>query len=272
VDSRFNSYFRSAKNTRLCKSQTVRGSGTLGGIIGKSKMKNRKFIILFYLIFLSLNLNGQTISDLSLKICDSIKNHKYTKIDTIELKQAQIYSKLLTEYLLKNVKAEPKNFKTDFNSLNYKLTRELNKSCENYLNKTTFILPFSNLVEIDSVFSIEQRENIVKIAKEIRNKNRMEILILSIDELYPNENIDEFSYNKLIDWKVGRVFQKSGVVIVFSKKLRLLRISTTEISKKYLTDENCEKIVSEIMIPNFKKDNYYDGIYKSLLEIENLTK
>jgi len=235
-------------------------------------MRKQKFIILFYLLFLSLNSNGQTISDLSLKICDSIKNHKYIENDTIELKQAEIYSKLLTEYLLKNVKAEPKNFKTDYNSLNYKLTRELNKSCENYLIKTTFILPFSNLVEIDSVFSIEQRENIVKIANEIRNKNRMEILILSIDELYPNENIDEFAYTKLIDWKIGGVFKKSGVIIVFSKKLRLLRISTTEISKKYLTDENCEKIVSEIMIPNFKKDNYYDGIYKSLIEIDNLTK
>ena len=100
----------------------------------------------------------------------------------------------------------------------------------------------------------------------------MEILILSIDELYLNENIDDFANRKLIDWKIGGVFKKSGVIIVFSKKLRLLRISTTEISKKYLTDENCEKIVSEIMIPNFKKDNYYDGIYKSLIEIENLTK
>lgn len=235
-------------------------------------MKNRKFIILIHLLFLSLNSNGQTISDLSLKICDSIKNHKYIENDTIELKQGQIYSKILTEYLLKNVNAEPKNFKTDFNSLNYKLTRELNKYCENYLIKTTFILPFSNLVEIDSIFSIKQRENIVEITNAIRKKNQMEIIILSIDELYPYENIDEFAYNKLIDWKIGRVFQKSGVIIVFSKKLKLLRISTTEISKKYLSDKNCDKIVFEIMIPNFKKDNYYDGILNSLIEIEKLTK
>jgi hypothetical protein len=235
-------------------------------------MRNQKFLILLYLIFISLNLNGQTISDLSLKICDSIKNHNYTETDTIVLKQAQIYSKLLTEFLLNNIKTKPKNFITDYNYLNYKLTRDLNKTCENYLIKTPYILPFSSLVEIDSVFSIEQRENIVKIAKEIRNKNRMEILILSIDELYPNENIDEFAYNKLFDWKVGGIFQKSGVIIVFSRKLRLLRISTTEISKRYLTDTNCERIVSEIMIPNFKNDNYYEGIYKSLIEIENLTK
>ncbi|NOU47126.1 MAG: TPM domain-containing protein [Bacteroidales bacterium] len=235
-------------------------------------MKNIQILILIFLVFVSVKSNGQAISDLSIKICDSVNNHKFIETDTIELKQAQIYSKLLTEYLLNNIKTKPKNFKTDYNSLNYKLTRELNKTCGSYLNKIPYILPFSNLIEVDSVFSIEQRENIVKIAKEIRNKNRMEIVILSIDELYPDENIDEFSFNKLIDWKIGGVFEKSGVIIVFSKKLRLLRISTTEISKKYLTDKNCEKIIAEIMIPNFKNNNYYDGIYKSLMEIKSITK
>ena len=237
-----------------------------------AKMKNIQILLLIFIVFISVKSNGQTISDLSNKICDSVKNHKYIETDTIELKQAQIYSKLLTAYLLNNVKTNPKNFITDYNSLNYKLTRELNKTCESYLNKIPYILPFSNLVEIDSVFSIEQRENIVEIAKEIRNKNRMEIVILSIDDLYPSENIDEFSFNKLIDWKIGGVFEKSGVIIVFSKKLRLVRISKTYISKKYLTDESCNKIITEIMIPNFKNDNYYDGIYKSLIEIKSLTK
>ncbi len=235
-------------------------------------MKNRKFLILLYLVFISLQSNGQTISDLALKICDSIKSHKYVESDTIEFKQAEIYSKLLSEYLLNKNDLKVKSFKNDFNSLNYKLTRELNKTCETYKIKNSFLLPFSNLVEIDSIFSTEQSEKINEIAKDIRNKNRMEIVILSIDELFPDENIDEFSYNKLIDWKVGGVFEKSGVIIVFSKKLKLLRISTTYISKKYLTDENCEKIIAEIMIPNFKNDNYYDGIYKSLIEIKNITK
>jgi hypothetical protein len=235
-------------------------------------MRNRKFLILLYLVFISINSNGQTISDLSLKICDSIISHKYIESDTILLKQAKIYSKLLSEYLLTNIKANPKNYITDYNCLNYKLTRELNKTCKSFIINKSFILPFSNLVEIDSIFTTEQSEEINEIAKDIRNKNRMEIVILSIDELYPDKNINEFSNNKLIDWKIGGVFEKSGVIIVFSKKLRLVRISTTYISKKYLTDENCDKIITEIMIPNFKNDNYYDGIYKSLIEIKNLTK
>lgn len=235
-------------------------------------MKNLQILILIFLAFVSIKSNGQTISDLSIKICDSVNSHKYVKTDTTELKQVQIYLKLLNEYFLNNIKTKPENFVLDYNSLNYKLTRELNKTCGSYLIKVPYILPFSNLVEIDSVFSIEQSESIKNIAQKIRNKNRMEIVILSIDELYPDENIEEFSINKLIDWKIGGVFEKSGVIIVFSRNLKMLRISTTEIAKKYLTDQNCEKIIAEIMIPNFKNNNYYDGIYKSLIEIESITK
>ena len=106
-------------------------------------MRNRKFLILLYLVFISINSNGQTISDLSLKICDSINSHKYIESDTILLKQAEIYSKLLTEYLLNNIKTNPKNYITDFNRLNYKLTRELNKTCKSFIiNKSSiFIFP-----------------------------------------------------------------------------------------------------------------------------------
>lgn len=235
-------------------------------------MKSIQLIFLIFLVFVSTKSNGQTISDLSIKICDSIKNHKYIETDTIELKQINIYTKFLTEYLQNIKNAKNKDFINNFNSVNYKLTRELNKTCDRYVNKISYFLPYSNLVEIDSVFSIEQRENILKIAKEIRNINRMEILVLSIDDLYPYQDITEFSFQKLNEWKSERVFKKGGVIIVFSKKLRLLRISTTEISKKYLTDENCDKIVNEILIPSFKKDKYYEGIYNSLIEIENKIK
>ena len=235
-------------------------------------MKRTNIVILICLFFISLNSNGQTISDLSIRICDSIKRHNYTKSDTILVKQAKIYSSFIESYYLSNSKKEIKNWKSDLNSLNYKLTRELNKTCDSFKIQNSFILPFTNLIEIDSVFSEQQSKRINEIAKDIRIKNQIEIVILSIDEIYPNENILDFSASKLVDWNIGGVFEKSGLIIVFSSKLRLLRISTTEIAKQYLSDEECERIVSDIMIPNFKNGNYYEGIVNSLYEIKELTK
>lgn len=235
-------------------------------------MKNFKFLSLFSLVFFSLNSNSQIISALAIKICDSVKSYNYMESDTIELKQAEIYSELLSEFVFNKKDFNIKNYKKDFNVLNYKLTTELNKTCESFKIKTSFILPFSNLVEVDSVFSEEQSDKINELAAELRNKNRIEILILSIDELYPYNNIDEFSFKKMEGWKIGGVYEKSGLIVVFSKKLKIVRISTTEISKKYLSDENCEKIIRDILIPNFKNDNYYEGTIKTLLEIQEITK
>lgn len=235
-------------------------------------MKNIQFIILSFLFFTSLKSNGQSISDISAKICDSIKSRQFIESDTIILKQTDIYTSFLSQYVQKQNNLKIQNFKNDFNSINYKIIRELNKTCGSFKIKNSVILPFTNLVEIDSVFSTEQRKKINDLAKEIRTKNRMEILILSIDELYPDKEIRNFSNNKLIEWTIGGVFEKGGTIIVFSKNLRVVAISTTEIAMKYLTNKDCDKLIADIMIPNFKNGNYYDGIYKSLIEIENIIK
>jgi len=233
-------------------------------------MKKIRFLILFYLIFTSLKSNGQSISNFSLKICDSIKS---AHSDTIKLQQAEIYSKFLEKYIINKKKdLDFSNWKNAVNSINYKLIRELNKTCDSFKIKNSVILPFSNLVEIDSVFSPQQSRKINDIAKEIRNKNKMEIIILSIDELYPDKDIQTFSINKLTEWKIGGVLEKGGAIIVFSKNLKKVAISTTEIAMKYLTNKDCDKLIVDFMIPNFKNNNYYDGIYNSLIEIKNILK
>ena len=136
-------------------------------------MKRRKFIIYLCLFFASFSSNGQTIAELSIKICDSIKSHNYTKSDTIALKQAEIYSNFIGQYYLNNTQRQLINWQSDFNSLNYKLTRELNKNCDSFKIQNSFILPFSNLIEIDSIFSEQQSQKINEIAKDIRIKNRI---------------------------------------------------------------------------------------------------
>ena len=235
-------------------------------------MKKIRFLILFYVIFISLKSNGQSISDISRKICDSINSTKHVDSVSIEVSQLKIYSNILTKEILKLDIVEIKKTNNDYNALNYKLIRDLNKKCKAFKITNLSILPFTNLIEVDSIFSLEQNKKIKKLAREIRTKNKMEIVILSIDELYPDNEIRSFSNNKLMEWQIGGVFEKGGTIIVFSKKLRVVAISTTETAMKYLTNKDCDKLIADFMIPNFKNNNYYDGIYKSLIEIKNILK
>lgn len=232
----------------------------------------KRILILSLLIFISLKSKGQSISDISIKICDSIKSRQFIETDTITIQQAKIFESYLSKYVQKQNNLKIQNLNNDFNSINYKIIRELNKTCDSFKIKNSVILPFTNLFEIDSIFSTEQRKKINDLAKEIRTKNKMEILILSIDELYPENDITNFSNNKLMEWQIGGVFEKGGTIIVFSKKLRVVAISTTKTAMKYLTNKDCDKLIADIMIPNFKNNNYYDGIYQSLIEIKNIIK
>lgn len=231
-----------------------------------------KVFLILILFFSSTIVNAQFISKVSDKICDSINSTKYADSISIELSQARIYSNILTKEILKLGIKNIKKLSHDYNALNYKVLRDLNKNCKIFEIRNLSIPSLSNLVEVDSIFSIEQNKKIKKLAKEIRTKNRMEILILSIDDLYPDSDIRNFSNNKLMEWKIGENFEKGGTIIVFSKKLRKVAISTTEIAMKFLTNKDCDNLIAQIMIPNFKNDDYYKGIYTSLTEIENLLK
>jgi hypothetical protein len=235
-------------------------------------MKKIRFLILFYLIFTSIKSNAQSISEIPDKICDSINSTKYNDSVSIELSQAKIYSSILTKEILKLGIVELKKTNNDYNALNYKIIRDLNKKCKAFKITNISITPRTNLIEVDSIFSLEQNKKIKKLAAEIRNKNKMEIVILSIDELYPDNEIRNFSNHKLMEWKIGGVLEKGGTIIVFSKNLKKVAISTTETAMKYLTNKDCDKLIADVMIPNFKNNNYYDGIYKSLIEIKNILK
>ena len=47
-------------------------------------------------------------------------------------------------------------------------------------------------------------------------------------------------------------------------KLREIRISTGLGTEKTLTDEICKKVIDSIIIPEFKNENYYEGVEKGI--------
>ncbi|MBK7030029.1 MAG: TPM domain-containing protein [Bacteroidales bacterium] len=47
------------------------------------------------------------------------------------------------------------------------------------------------------------------------------------------------------------------MIIVFSKSLRKIRISTSEIAQKYLSDSDCQTTIESIMIQSFKMVNIF---------------
>ena len=58
-----------------------------------------------------------------------------------------------------------------------------------------------------------------------------------------------------------------GILIVFSMKQRQVRIETGSEIWGRLTDEEAKSIIDEIMVPEFKKENYFKGLLKGITAI-----
>lgn len=86
------------------------------------------------------------------------------------------------------------------------------------------------------------------------------------DEL-TEENFDEYALGLSRFWGVGTKDKNNGLTIVLSPRLRKMRISTGLGTEKILTNEICKNVLQTIIIPEFKKGKYFDGLDKGIDEL-----
>ena len=107
-------------------------------------------------------------------------------------------------------------------------------------------------------------ENALSYYKENSNK---EIAIITIESIPENTEFDQYAIRMSDNWNVGKNNDGNGLTVVLSKTLKKVRISTTEKTRNYLTDEFCQKVIDENMIPEFKNGNYNDGVLLGINEL-----
>lgn len=124
-----------------------------------------------------------------------------------------------------------------------------------------FVNDFEKIFTEDDIKFLE---NALSHYKE--NSNR-EIAIITIESIPENKEFDQYAIRMSANWNVGKDNDGYGLTVVLSKTLRKVRISTTDKTRNYLTDEFCQKVIDQNMIPEFKKGNYYDGILLGINEL-----
>ena len=60
-------------------------------------------------------------------------------------------------------------------------------------------------------------------------------------------------------------------MIAISTAKRQIRVSTSDISMKFLMDEECSKI-NKVIIPYFKEGKYFDGLVSGLRGVRQICK
>lgn len=95
-----------------------------------------------------------------------------------------------------------------------------------------------------------------------------EIAIVTLEKSWATkENFDSLVYAISKNWGIGKKDKNNGILIGICTELRSIRIQNgTGIAEK-LSDKETKLIIDKIIIPEFKKGNYFEGTKSVVLAL-----
>ena len=148
---------------------------------------------------------------------------------------------------------------------------EVEKSASELTLETDSKLKFQKSIgyvnDFENVFTSEQKIKLDKRIAAYELETTNEIAIVTIDSINPYENINDFATDLSNEWGIGKREKDNGLLILFSKSLQEIQISTGLGTEKTLTDEICKNVIDKTIIPEFKNGDYYNGMEKGLSEL-----
>lgn len=135
-----------------------------------------------------------------------------------------------------------------------------------------FPAPIGHVSDFDNTLTNEQITTLNKLIADFKKETTNEIAVVSISKNLNRDNFIPYALDLSNEWGIGIPGEDNGLTLVYSKELRMIRISTGKGTEKILTDSICENVLNEQILPEFKKGDYYTGIHQGLIELMTLWK
>ena len=120
------------------------------------------------------------------------------------------------------------------------------------------------VVDQSNLFTSLERDSLTFKIIVFEENTTNEIGILTVDSIPAHTNIQNYSTEVANSWGIGKKEKDNGLLITISKFDRKVAISTGLGTEKTISDYECKVIIDSIMIPQFKNENYYEGVNKTL--------
>lgn len=105
----------------------------------------------------------------------------------------------------------------------------------------------------------QQKATLEQALTEFEARKGSQLAVLMVASTAP-EAIEQFSLRVAEQWKLGRKKVDDGVILVIAKDDRALRIEVGYGLEGALTDLTSKRIISEIILPKFKQQDFAGGI------------
>lgn len=117
----------------------------------------------------------------------------------------------------------------------------------------------------------EQEDKLTEKIIELESSIGPQIAIITIDSL-PGESIEEYSLRMANTLKIGREEYADGILITVAFLNRKIRIEVGYGLEKIIMDEIAARIIREDVAPQFRSENYYEGLSNAVSRITKLIK
>ena len=117
-----------------------------------------------------------------------------------------------------------------------------------------------------NLLSSGQREELEKYLREVDKTSKVQVALLIIPSL-EGEALEDYSIRVVETWKLGDEDSDTGALLLIAKEDKKIRIEVGYGLEKDLTDALSSKIITNIITPAFKKNDYYNGIKDGLKAI-----
>jgi len=109
------------------------------------------------------------------------------------------------------------------------------------------------------IFTPEQLRNLQSKLTHFETETTNQLVVLTINVL-EDETIEQYAYGVFNQNKLGQQDKDNGILILFSKNDREVRIEVGRGLESYITDVVASRIIRNTMIPRFKDEDYFGGI------------
>lgn len=125
------------------------------------------------------------------------------------------------------------------------------------------------VIDSADVLSSAQEEDIFKLIQDLEKSVGSQIAVVVINALN-GRDINQYSIQKAEDLSLGRDLYKDGVLITVVFQDHRTRIEVGYGLEKILKDHVAARIIREQMLPKFREQKVYEGIYESIRVIKEL--
>lgn len=128
--------------------------------------------------------------------------------------------------------------------------------------------PTGLTTDFENIFKKEEIKRLDSLIADYEKKTSVEFCIVTMDTMQINkERFGELPQLIEKSWGIGKKNVENGIVICLSVGYRAIRIYAGKGIEDYLNPKETTQIIQKNILPEFKKEHYFDGTMSGLTAI-----